>query len=52
MGTRSELERLANFVVNQGISPIMDSTMPLADARQGFEKMAAGDVFGKVVFTL
>jgi len=52
MGTRTELERLANFVVNQGISPIIDSTMPLADARQGFEKMAAGDVFGKVVFTL
>src|SRR5450759_5841525 len=24
----------------------------LADARSGFEKMAAGDVFGKVVFTL
>ena len=52
MGTRTELERLANFVVNQGISPIIDSTMPLADARQGFVKMAAGDVFGKVVFTL
>lgn len=52
MGTRAELERLANFVVNQGISPIIDSTMPLADARAGFEKMAAGDVFGKVVFTL
>jgi hypothetical protein len=26
--------------------------MPLVDARQGFEKMANGDVFGKVVFTL
>ena len=52
MGTRAELERLANFVVNQGISPIIDSTLPLADARQGFAKMAAGDVFGKVVFTL
>ncbi|MHB8187382.1 MAG: zinc-binding dehydrogenase [Dermatophilaceae bacterium] len=52
MGTRSELERLANFIVNQGISPVIDSTMALVDARQGFEKMAAGDVFGKVVFTL
>ena len=51
MGTRAELERLANFVVNQGISPVIDSTMALVDARQGFEKMAAGDVFGKVVFT-
>jgi len=52
MGTRTELERLANFVANQGISPIIDSTMPLADARQGFEKMAAGDVFGKIVFRM
>ena len=52
MGTRGELERLANFVVNQGITPVIDSTMPLVDARQGFQKMAAGDVFGKVVFTL
>jgi NADPH:quinone reductase-like Zn-dependent oxidoreductase len=52
MGTRGELERLANFVVNQGITPVIDSTMPLVDARQGFERMAAGDVFGKVVFTL
>ena len=51
MGTRGELERLANFIVNQGITPVIDSTMPLADARHGFEKMAAGDVFGKVVFT-
>jgi NADPH:quinone reductase-like Zn-dependent oxidoreductase len=52
MGNRAELERLANFVVNKGITPVIDSTFPLADARGGFEKMAAGDVFGKVVFTL
>jgi NADPH:quinone reductase-like Zn-dependent oxidoreductase len=52
MGTRGELERLANFVVNQGIAPVIDSTFALPDARQGFEKMAAGDVFGKIIFTL
>jgi NADPH:quinone reductase-like Zn-dependent oxidoreductase len=52
MGNRSELERLAKFVVNKGITPEVDSRFPLADARKGFEKVAAGDVFGKVVFTL
>ena len=52
MGNRVELERLANFVVNKGIMPVVDSTFALADARKGFERMAAGDVFGKVVFTL
>jgi len=51
MGNRAELERLANFIVNKGIVPVIDSTFALADARAGFEKMAAGDVFGKIVFT-
>ena len=52
MGNRTELERLASFVVNQGITPVVDSTFALADAREGFKKMAAGEVFGKIVFTL
>jgi D-arabinose 1-dehydrogenase-like Zn-dependent alcohol dehydrogenase len=52
MGTRGEFERLADFVVNKGIKPVIDSTFPLTDARSGFEKMHAGDVFGKIVFTL
>jgi len=51
MGNRSELERLANFIVNKEIAPVNDSTFALSDARQGFEKMAAGEVFGKIVFT-
>jgi NADPH:quinone reductase-like Zn-dependent oxidoreductase len=51
MGNRAELGRLASFVVNKGITPVIDSTYALADARAGFEKMAAGDVFGKIVFT-
>jgi NADPH:quinone reductase-like Zn-dependent oxidoreductase len=52
MGNRAELGRLANFVANKGITPVIDSSFALADARQGFEKMAAGDVFGKIVFTI
>jgi D-arabinose 1-dehydrogenase-like Zn-dependent alcohol dehydrogenase len=52
MGNRAELGRLASFVVSKGIVPVIDSTFALADARAGFEKMVAGDVFGKVVFTL
>jgi NADPH:quinone reductase-like Zn-dependent oxidoreductase len=52
MGNRAELERLANFVVNKGITPVVDSTFALAEARAGFEKMVASEVFGKVVFTL
>jgi NADPH:quinone reductase-like Zn-dependent oxidoreductase len=52
MGTRGELERLAQLVVQQRIEPVIDMTLPLEQARDGFAKMAAGDLFGKVVFTV
>ncbi|HET7398332.1 MAG TPA: zinc-binding dehydrogenase [Intrasporangium sp.] len=52
MGTREELRHLASFVVQQRIEPVIDSVLPLAEARQGFAKMVEGDVFGKVVFTM
>jgi D-arabinose 1-dehydrogenase-like Zn-dependent alcohol dehydrogenase len=51
MGTREELERLSRLLVATGIRPLLHATMPLAEARDGFEAMVAGDVFGKVVFT-
>ena len=50
MGTRNELERLARFIAVTGVRPVIDSVHPLEDARAGFERMAAGEVFGKVVF--
>ena len=52
MGSRGELERLAQFVVQQRIEPVIDTTLPLAQARDGFARMAAGELFGKVVFTV
>jgi NADPH:quinone reductase-like Zn-dependent oxidoreductase len=52
MGTRTELAELVQFMANAGVSPHIDSVLPLAEARAGFEKMAAGDVFGKIVFTV
>jgi NADPH:quinone reductase-like Zn-dependent oxidoreductase len=52
MGTREELERLLSLCVQGGVRPVIDATMPLADARSGFERMLAGDVQGKVVFTV
>src|SRR6476646_2599774 len=51
MGNRQELERLARLVDSRGITPAVDSEFALADARAGFEKMVAGDLFGKVVIT-
>jgi hypothetical protein len=31
--------------------PLIDRTMPMTDARDGFAAMRDGEVFGKVVFT-
>jgi NADPH:quinone reductase-like Zn-dependent oxidoreductase len=50
MGTRDELERLIRLCVDRGVRPLIDSTMPLAAARDGFARMLAGEVRGKVVF--
>jgi NADPH:quinone reductase-like Zn-dependent oxidoreductase len=50
MGTRNELQRLSQFLAVTGARPIIDSVYPLEDARAGFERMAGGEVFGKVVF--
>ncbi len=44
MGTRDELERLARFVVEAGIEPLVDSVLPLAQARDGFARMVDGQV--------
>ena len=51
MGTREELARLARLCESSGIRPEIDRVLPLSDAREGFEAMAEGDVFGKIVFT-
>ena len=51
MGTRSGLTRLARLCATRGVRPVIDRVLPLAAARDGFAAMAAGDVFGKVVFS-
>ncbi len=51
MGTRDELERLIRFCVEKGIRPTIHMTLPLTEARIGFEALFAGEVVGKVVFT-
>jgi NADPH:quinone reductase-like Zn-dependent oxidoreductase len=51
MGTRDELERLMSFCELTGVSPVVDTVLPLGQARDGFARMASGDVVGKIVFT-
>jgi len=51
MGTREELGRLIRLCVDKGVRPVINETLPLRDARRGFEAMLAGETFGKIVFT-
>ena len=51
MGTRTELASLVNLLDVTGVRPVIDQTLPMTEARDGFEAMAKGDLFGKVVFT-
>jgi NADPH:quinone reductase-like Zn-dependent oxidoreductase len=52
MGTRDELGELASFLDITGVRPLIDRTLPLDQARDGFAAMERGDLFGKVVLTL
>jgi NADPH:quinone reductase-like Zn-dependent oxidoreductase len=51
MGTREELERLMRLCVDRDVRPIIDRTLPLSEARDGFEAMLKGEMVGKIVFT-
>jgi NADPH:quinone reductase-like Zn-dependent oxidoreductase len=51
MGTREELERLTRFCLERDIRPTIHASMPLSEARQGFQALLEGDVVGKIVFT-
>jgi NADPH:quinone reductase-like Zn-dependent oxidoreductase len=52
MGSRDQLGRLLRFCEQTGVRPLIDRTMPLAQARDGLAALVSGDVFGKIVFTL
>lgn len=51
MGTRDELASLVQLLDATGTKPLIDRTLPMEDARDGFAAMAEGDIFGKIVFT-
>lgn len=52
MGSKEELASLLDFCAAKGVRPVIDSTLPLDRAREGFAKMAEGELFGKVVLTV
>lgn len=51
MGTRAELRQLAEFLDVTGKRPLIDSEIPMENAREGLARIVDGDVFGKIVLT-
>ncbi len=51
MGTREELARVLRMVDATGMRPLIDDVLPMVEARDAFERLASGDVFGKLVLT-
>ncbi len=51
MGTREELAGLVSMLDATGARPLVDRTIPMTDARDGFAAMLGGEQFGKIVFT-
>ncbi|MEB8336259.1 zinc-binding dehydrogenase [Streptomyces endophyticus] len=52
MGAKDELEDLLSFCAATGVRPVIDEVLPLDRAREGFQKMAGGELFGKVVLSV
>jgi NADPH:quinone reductase-like Zn-dependent oxidoreductase len=51
MGSRSELASLVSLLDASGSKPLIDRVLPMEQARDGFEAMASGELFGKIVLT-
>lgn len=49
MGTLEELEELVRMLALTGTRPVVDSSRPLSDAPEAFERMRAGKEWGKLV---
>jgi NADPH:quinone reductase-like Zn-dependent oxidoreductase len=49
MGTRDELAAVLSLCASGQVRPIIDSVYAFSDARAAFERLYAGDSFGKIV---
>jgi NADPH:quinone reductase-like Zn-dependent oxidoreductase len=52
MGTKEDFEAAFELVKTGRAKPVIDSVLPLAEARAGHERMEAGEQFGKIVFEI
>ena len=51
MGTRADFEGAYDLVA-AGATPVIDSVLPLAEARAAHERLESGEQFGKIVLSI
>jgi NADPH:quinone reductase-like Zn-dependent oxidoreductase len=49
MGRRSDLNDALRHIASGALKPVVDSVLPLAEARRAHERLEARDAFGKLV---
>jgi NADPH:quinone reductase-like Zn-dependent oxidoreductase len=52
MGTKEDFEAAYELVESGRAQPVIDSVLPLSEARSAHERMEAGEQFGKIVFEI
>jgi zinc-binding alcohol dehydrogenase/oxidoreductase len=52
MGTKEDFEGAYDLIASGRARPVVDTVLPLADARIGHERLEAGQQFGKIVFAI
>jgi NADPH2:quinone reductase len=52
MGTKEDFEGVYDLVASGRARPVIDSVVPLAEARTAHQRMEAGEQFGKIVFSI
>lgn len=52
LGNLSEFADLIGFCARRGVRPVMDQTLPLAQAREAFARLEAGLQFGKIALVV
>lgn len=51
LGTRKQLQELLKFVVSKKIKPVIDSVMPLHEAKEAQSRMESNQHMGKILLT-
>jgi NADPH:quinone reductase-like Zn-dependent oxidoreductase len=52
MGTKEDFEGAYELVASGRARPVIDTVLPLEEARAAHERMEAGEQFGKIVLSV